>query len=268
MKKPIMKMLEESNQRIRTPRIIILAILLVLLTGGLKTMAQDTIITTRFANGYYDSINFRYYIDVELQSNLADIRVYGFNVRFFYESDRMQYLYIDSLLAVYEEVNPPAEIQAGNYPQFGLSGPQHWVNTKVQFNASDYRDPISVSGWTKMFTICFQVKDPEPCGKFCPSIVWDLELNAGELQGGYLPGDDGVVITVSTDEDFEATFPVKELAVHWRWVYFDPPGQYWGAPSGEICCPPIIPVANWPIYLAIGLMLVASVLIYRRRISG
>lgn len=261
-------MLEKSNPSIRVHRIIIPAILLILLTFGLRTMAQDTIITTRFANGYYDSINYRYYVSVELQSNLPDIKVYGFNVRFFYESDRMQYLYIDSLPLVYEEVNPPAEIQAGNYSQFALSGPQHWINTKVQFNASDYREPISVSGWTKMFTICFLVKDPEPCNRFCPSIVWDLELNAGELEGGYLPGDDGVVVTVSTDEDFEATFPVKELAQHWRWEYLNPPGQYWGVVTGEICCPPIIPVANWPIYIAIGLMLVTSILIYRRRISG
>ena len=267
MKKPIMKMLEKSNPRIRTPRIIILAILLVLLTGGLKTMAQDTIITTRFANGYYDSINFRYYIDVELQSNLADIRVYGFNVRFFYEDSQLVYDSVGSIANFYQEIGSASQL-SGNGAPWGVSGPLIWTNVLVQANLEGLPDVISTTGWTRVFKIYFKVKvNVEPCNPFCPILIWDLEENAGPVEGGYLPGDDGVVITVINQNDIDRSLPSNEIAVHYNWEYWANNGNY-GRPVEQYCIGQhCTPVKDWPIYMAIGLMLLASVLIYRRRIS-
>ena len=266
MKKPIMNMLEKSNPLNRTPRTIFLAIMLVLLMSGLKTMAQDTTITARFINGTYDSLTNRFCVDVELQSNTANIRMFGFNVRFFYEDAQLEYLYLDSLADFYLEIGSAQQL-SGNGTLWGIPGPLIWTNALVQASLEDFPEYISTTGWTRVFKIYFGVKGVvKPCSAFCPTLIWDLEENAGDVEGGYLPGDDGVVVTVIDENEFDRSLGSHEVAVHYNWEYWAVNGNY-GRPIEQYCIGErCIPVTDWPIYLAIGLMLVASVWIYRRRI--
>lgn len=268
MKKPIINPLEKVNTGNRASRTVFLVIILIFLMSGFRSIAQDTTITARFMNGTYDSSTNKFSVDVELQCNTASIYMYGFNVRFFYDPAQLQYLYLDSLAEFYQEIGT-AEQLSGNGAPWNMPGSLIWTNALVQATLEDYPETISTTGWTRMYKIYFDVKtEIKPCTKFCPVLIWDLEENAGSTEGGYLPGDDGVVITVIDINEFDRSLPSHELVEHYNWEYFASNGKY-GRPIeqnciGELC----IPVATWPIYLAIGLMVIASVFIYRRRISG
>ena len=84
---------------------------------------------------------------------------------------------------------------------FGFPAPgiADWVNGAIQL-IDNSQPPIYIdtADWTKIFQICFSVEGPiADSSSFCPPIVWDLEFNPAN--GGYLAGDDGVVITVVAD---------------------------------------------------------------------
>jgi hypothetical protein len=267
MKKQIIRMLESYNPFKQITRTIFLAILMVFVLGGIKSFAQDTTIIARFVNGHYDSGTNQFSVDVELQCNTENVRMYGFNIRFLYQDNQMSYNRLDSLADFYDEIGT-AEQLSGNGSLWNVPGNLIWTNALIQTNLEDYPEVLSTTGWTRMFKIYFNVKaEIEPCRQFCPVIIWDLEENAGSTEGGYLPGDDGVVITVMDENEFDVSLPSHEQADHYNWEYFAANGKY-GRPVkndciGELC----IPVSNWAIYLAIGLMAAASVFIFRRRLS-
>ena len=267
MKKPIINLLVRLDSPIHSYRIIYLAIMLIFLTSGLKTVAQDTTITARFINGTYDNVTNQFYVDVELHSNTDAIRMFGFNVRFFYEDSQLVYDSVGNIANFYQEIGSASQLSGDGAP-WGLSGPLIWTNVLVQANLEGLPDVISTTGWTRVFKIYFKVKvNVEPCNPFCPILIWDLEENAGPVEGGYLPGDDGVVITVINQNDIDRSLPSNEIAVHYNWEYWANNGNY-GRPVEQYCIGQhCTPVKDWPIYMAIGLMLLASVLIYRRRIS-
>ena len=78
---------------------------------------------------------------------------------------------------------------------FGFAGPADFVNGAIQLTNPD-TTPIllDTAAWTMLFSICFDVDALVPDTSFCPSLVWDLEVDPAD--GGFLPADDGVVITV------------------------------------------------------------------------
>jgi uncharacterized repeat protein (TIGR01451 family) len=94
---------------------------------------------------------------------------------------------------------------------------------------------ISTSGWTKLFQMCFSIDDPgtDP-ENFCPSVVWDLEQDPS--LGGFLIGDDGVVITVVNPDPNQDSAPADENVVQFNWQYTgtgqNPP---YGLPVQTIC---------------------------------
>jgi hypothetical protein len=128
-----------------------------------------------------------------------------------------------------------------------------------------------------MFRICFHVDNPSSLNvaQFCPSLVWDKQqIPAGnqppESGDGFLPGDDGVVVTVMDPTGQQDSSPTYEMVQQFNWAY-DTSGSTFGYNVPEVCistiCNPPIPVSNWALYLGIGLMLVTTLFIYRRRLS-
>lgn len=261
-------------------RKLIQPLLLILLFSGLVTKAQPALpeVTLRFANAHYDCPTQNYCVDVEFRSNMTEQWVYGANIRFFYDDAELEYVGMGDFLTGYASPDAPQILTgpAGSGAPFGFNGPLEWFNGTLQLVAFDNPVYLSTTGWTKMFRICFHVDNPNSLNLqyFCPSLVWDLQQPQGpippESGDGFLPGDDGVVVTVVDLTFQQDSSPTFEIVEQFNWDY-DQSGNTYGYNVPEVCvnttCGYIIPVSNWSVVLAIGLMLVVSLFIYRRRIS-
>jgi hypothetical protein len=182
-------------------------------------------ITARFANPQYDCVTEQYCVDVELHSDTEGQELFGMNVRFFYDNALLELIDFRDFQGGYGPVAPNPPTVSQSPPGFGTSyfgfaspGVADWVNGGVQL--LDLNQPpvyIDTSGWTKIFQICFDVDAPfADSASFCPPIVWDLE--ADPANGGYLAGDDGVVITVVAPPPGESD-PATENVVQFNWEY-------------------------------------------------
>ena len=251
-------------------------LLLILILSGFIAIAQPQqipVVSVRFANPHYDCPTATYCVDVEFMSDIEGQQVYGMNVRFFYDDAILEFLSMGDYMTGYTSPDPPQIMtgQPGSGAPYGIAGPLEWFNGTLQLVSFDTAVYLSTTQWTKLFNVCFHVDDPNSIGidNFCPSIIWDLQVNPD--LGGYLPGDDGVVITVVDPTFLQDSSPTTENVVQFNWQYGGTGGGF-GFPVSLICittkCGDVVPVANWSLFLAIGMMLVASVWIYRRRISG
>ncbi|MBW6461173.1 MAG: hypothetical protein K0B08_11440 [Bacteroidales bacterium] len=257
----------------------IYSLLLILVMAGFDAIAQQLPeMTVRFANPRFDCETESYCVDVELQSDTQGLEVFGFNVRFFYDGSILQYLNTGNYQGGYTSPDDPLIFEgfAGSGPYyFAVNDPLKWYNGYVEL--TDPGAPpvvVSTTEWTLLFSVCFKVINPIYLGvtEFCPPLIWDLQKEIDAEYGekiGFLPGDDGVSISIVVVFP-DISEPTTEDVVQFNWEY----GEYLAFPAGApipvICvdttCGYVIPVANWAIFLAIGLMIMASVFIYRRRV--
>jgi hypothetical protein len=248
--------------------------LLILVLSGFQVMAQPSlpVVTVRFNNPQYDCPTQTYCLDVEFISDTPDQQLFGMNIRFFYDDNILEYQSMGDFQEGYGSPELPQIVTglAGSGGLFGVAGPMEWFNGSVQL-ISPSAIYLSTTAWTKLFNICFHVDDPNSIRipNFCPTIIWDLQANTE--MGGFIPGDDGVVITVVDPTFQQDSSPTTENVWQFNWEY-DATGNSNGYPVSEICtstiCGYIIPLSNWSLFLAIGLMLVASVFIYSRRMNS
>jgi len=265
-----------SNVRLLT-RILILA----LLFQGIMASAQPPLpnVSVRFTNPVFDCPTKNYCLDVEFLSDTPDQIIYGVNVRFLYDDAILEYIGMSDFHPDYngqtEEVQtfPP-----GSGSSFGFGGKLEWVNATVQLES--FANPLYISTnssqWTYLFRVCFHVDDPNSLSleEFCPSVVWDRLLNPPPPEignAGFFPGDDGVVITLVDQTYQQDSSPTDEVVVQFNWEY-DQTEQTVGYPVPDECistkCGTPLPLSDWALYLAIGLMLITSVFIYSRRVNG
>jgi hypothetical protein len=177
------------------------------------------------------------------------------------------------LVSGYEITGGPEVLTgiAGSGGLFGFDGNLEYVNGSVELTGiSNF---ILTSDWQTMFKVCFAIDNPIYRGvdSFCPALVWNLQADPemGGFFGGIQEGDDGVVISVTTIIPQES-LPATENVVQFNWIYQAGANSY-GVVRPITCiptkCGTPLPLSDWAIYLAIGLMAIASVVIYRRRIA-
>lgn len=275
MKRLLLKKLVKSHQSnfLSSQNFLISLMLLLILSGFIaNAQPQIPVVSVRFANPTYDCPTEIYCVDVEFKSDIEGQQVYGMNVRFFYDDAILEFLAMGDFMTGYDSPDQPQILTglSGSGAPYGITGPLEWVNGTLQLVSFDTAVYLSDTGWTKLFNVCFHVDDPNSIGiqNFCATIIWDLQENP--LLGGYLPGDDGVVITVVDPTYQQDSSPTTENVIQFNWQYGGAGGGF-GFPVSLICrkttCGYIIPVANWSLFLAIAMMLIASVWIYKRRIS-
>jgi len=221
----------------------LLVVALTLWLFGLSSaaLAQTSLITTRFANPAYDCITDQYCLDVEFQSNTENVQVFGMNVRFFYDDTFLELIGFSDFQGGYGPVMPdpptltttlPGSATAGfGFPPPGIAD---FVNGAIQL-VDQSQPPIflDIAGWTKLFQVCFTVEGTlTDSSNFCPPIVWDLEANPAN--GGYLPGDDGVVITI-VEAPPAMSGAATENVVQFNWAYSGPGTAPFGAPLPTQC---------------------------------
>ena len=245
------------------------ALMMILVFSAFSAKAQSlSEISVRFTNPTFDCPTQIYCVDVEIQSDTPGDTLFGMNVRFFYDDNILEYSSVDSFATGYNLLAPPQVLTGSGGSFFGFSGPPEWFNGQVQL-VGPTNVELPVGQWVRLFKICFHVDDPASINieSFCPSIVWDLQQDPPEFGGGFLPGDDGVVITVLAPSPGQ-TYPVIEIVIQYNWQYSDG-GDTFGFPVNTTCISTDcweVPLSNWSLLLAIGLMVVATAVIVRRRI--
>lgn len=161
------------------------------------------------------------------------------NVRFFYDDDVLELVDFRDFQGGYGPVapNPPvtATSASAGPALFNFAGPAEFVNGAMQLiNSNATPILLDTSNWTKIFQICFLVDDPNAnLDTFCPSVVWDLEQNPEN--GGFLSGDDGVVITVDDPDPDNESLPTNENVVQFNWMYTGNGTPPYGQPVDSTC---------------------------------
>ncbi len=208
-------------------------------------------IVTRFANPQYDCITEEYCLDVEFQSDLEGYEIYGMNTRLFYDAGILELIDVRDFQGGYDistpfttTLSPPGV----GYTLFGFGQPgtgiATFVNGAIQL-VDESAPPIHISTteWTSLFRICFAivdtVSDPE---YFCPPVVWDLEQDPEN--GGFLVGDDGVVLIMVDPMDESLTIPAIEQVEQFNWQYIGDGSPPYGEPIETDCisvaCLPVL----------------------------
>lgn len=207
-------------------------------------------ITVRFANPSWDCDLDQYCVDIEFQSDLPDQEIFGMNVRFFYDNAELEIIDFSDFQGGYGPLggNPGSVLSSG--PGFGSTyfnlpspGVVDFVN--FAFEKTDINAPpiyIETAGWTKLLQVCFTIDDPAPdSSNFCPPVIWDLRVDPAD--GGYLSGDDGVVITIV---DGNGSGPTTRNVVQYNWEYTgDGNNPPFGQPTESdcislSCIPPVV----------------------------
>ncbi|MBK8829716.1 MAG: T9SS type A sorting domain-containing protein [Saprospiraceae bacterium] len=222
-------------------RLLVVALTLWLIGLPSGAFSQAPLITTRLANPVYDCISDQYCLDVEFQSNTENVQVFGMNVRFFYDDTFMELIGFSDFQPGYGPVMPDPPMIMTTLPPsattnfgFPLPGIADFVNGAIQL-VDESQPPIFIDlvGWTKLFQVCFTVEGTLPdSANFCPPVVLDLEANPAN--GGYLPGDDGVVITI-VDVPPAMSGPSTENVEQFNWAYSGPGTAPFGAPEPTQC---------------------------------
>ncbi len=206
---------------------------------SLPSMAQTPTILVQFANPENSCATLEYCLDVEFKSDLPDIEVFAMNVRFFYDDDVLEFVNFRDFQGGYGPVapNPPLvnTSEMAGPELFNFGGAAEFINGAIQrTNTGPPPIILDTDQWTKLYRICFLVENPEQnLDTFCPSIVWDLE--ADPALGGFLSGDDGVVITMVDPDPDNESLPTFENVVQYNWEYIGDGAPPYGQPFDSIC---------------------------------
>ena len=174
----------------------------------------------RFSNPAFDCDTRTYCLDVEYMSNTSVDTMYGTNVRFFYNSTELSFIALQDFTPGYGVSVVPAP-QTGvassgaDLFNFDAGEAATWVNGAVELQNLSLGLLIGNGQWTKFYQACFSVVgNPEDVDNFCPELVWDLEQNPAN--GGFFPGDNGVVITLKSSLQSRSS---NEQVEHFNWTY-------------------------------------------------
>lgn len=206
---------------------------------SLSAIGQTPTITTQFGYPENSCSTLEYCLDVEFKADMADVEIFAMNVRFFYDDNVLEFVDFRDFQGGYGPVapNPPTvnTSESAGPELFNFEGPADFVNGAVQLiNNGPPPIILETDSWTKIFTICFLVENPEQnLDTFCPAIVWDLEANPEN--GGFLSGDDGVVITVVDPDPNNESLPSIENVVQFNWEYIGDGSPPYGEPVDSIC---------------------------------
>lgn len=202
-------------------------------------VAQTPVITVRFENPQNDCVTQEYCLDVAFKSDMIDQELFGMNVRFFYDDDVLEFVDFRDFQGGYGAVVPDPPIISTSEPAgpglFNFEGAAEFVNGAIQLvNLGPPPIILDTTEWSKVFQICFLVDDPNAnLDTFCPSVVWDLEQNP--LNGGFLAGDDGVVITIVDPDPNNESLSADENVEQFNWQYIGNGEAPYGEPVDSVC---------------------------------
>lgn len=185
---------------------------------------EQPVISVRCSSPKYE--NGIYSVDADFKADRPDQKLFGMNVRFFYDSGMMTFKEFAGFAPGYVKFSPnPPYVNKGNAASgvaFGFSAPATFVNGAVQLMNKDIAPALPVDGWTKLFQLHFTIP-PDKVGAFYPPIVWCMDK---ANQNGLLRIPP-IVIVVSNNELNEQGFvmdswyAIEKVEEQFNWIYND-----------------------------------------------
>ena len=195
----------------------------IFLMSSLNVTSQTSEINIRFTSPTFDCATDVYCVDVEYSSKSTGDTLYGTNVRFFYNSTDLTFTEVKNFAPAYGiALTPVAQVGIPSSGQdlfnFETGEAATWVNGGIELQNTNAGELIGNDTWTKFYEICFTVVgSPPSLNNFCPELVWDLEQDRNN--GGFFPGNDGLVITL---KDGSGSTASDEVVEHLNWDYSGP----------------------------------------------
>ncbi len=221
-------------------------LLAICLSAGISTLAlaqksSSVNISTRFAHAKFDAKTNTYSLDMEMMSAGARQKLFGMNLRFFYDASKMEFSSVGDLPAAYQLMGGQPKAFKGNadsgYKLFNLEESAAYVNGAIQLVKEDEPLELQPNQWTKVGKLNFTLSSTlAPGSRICPTVIWDLQDKA--QKGGFLPGGDGVVITVVENNPVtrQTTAPANVSTVPINWAYDDSAESLpYGNPVNQEC---------------------------------
>lgn len=185
---------------------------------NMEPPVSDPVVTVRFADPVFDCTTLEYCVDVEFKCNMANLRLFGMNVRFIYEAYKLSFVDFRSFEPGYAMVAPaPPSLNYLSsptwYQKFDFEGPAYYANGSIKLTSTS-APPVYMptDDFVRIFQICFTpvepVTDPD---NFCPAIIWDEKL-----QGGGYFGGEGVEMTVYLNGSEVSS---AEVIQQYNWEY-------------------------------------------------
>lgn len=214
----------------------------VMITTSIQAQSISNI-QARFTNPQFNVEEGLYTVDVQLKADQATQYLFGFNVRFFYDAEVMEFQGLSNFADSYGILGREPKSLVGNANSgrqlFSMSGAAAYINTAVQLMGEEANAlALSKDEWVTAFQAEFKVYDHviNVDKDFCPSIIWDLE-RPEKSRGGFLPNEDGIVFTVlerdpSTPEVSIASY---SSAATFNWEYTNRSDFPYGIPLAEEC---------------------------------
>ena len=213
----------------------------ILLLGLMSTtvFAQIPPVEVRFANPTFNCFDSTYCLDVQLRSNTSNVELFGFNVRFFYDDDILEFDTLTNFVGGYSERSSSGTGIFTGTPTsgaslFGFGGAAEYANLVVELTNTSL--PVAMASgagqWTTFFQACFTVDLISNPLSFCPSVVWERDRTNTT---GILMGSDGIVVTATQAGNPALSRPTLETAVQYNWAYNAGPGIPYGATQSTSC---------------------------------
>jgi hypothetical protein len=119
---------------------------------------------------------------------------------------------------------------------FNFNSAAAYVNGAVQLLDDRFPMAIYPAKWTKAFRLNFVIKSSiEATDEFCPSVIWDRKANS--ISGGFLPGGDGLLITVTENrrETRQVSAPAIAMGEPFNWQYNNEVDRPYGRTAHKEC---------------------------------
>ncbi len=195
-------------------------------------------LSIRFAHPQYEAQTKTYIVDVEMKAAGTPRKLFGMNVRFFYDASELEFLSLGELPDGYGIMGAAPKAFVGNNnsgnAMFNLDASAGYINSAIQLLQDDKPFQVPVNQWVKVFNARFNVP-LSAASRLCPSLIWDIQANAQE--GGFFPGDNGVVITAVDENPVsrQTTTPVSVSSVPFNWEYNANTAMPFGRPLKAEC---------------------------------
>jgi hypothetical protein len=200
-------------------------------------ISQTPLITVQFANPQFNCMTETYCLDVEFRADTLGQELFGMNVRLFYDASILELTSFTNFQGNYGITLPPEIMTSPFGPElFNFEGDADFINAGIQkISINEPAILLDTAQWSRIFSMCFlvdssMVMDPD---SFCPPVVWDLRDDPS--MGGFLIGDDGVVITVVDPAPENESKPAFEEVVQYNWEYFVSDTAPYGQPVQDTC---------------------------------
>lgn len=192
----------------------------------------------RFAHPQFEKQTKSYSVDVEMKADGTQRKLFGMNVRFFYDAAALEFLSLGELPDGYGILGDAPKAFVGNeesgHIMFNMDASAGYVNSAIQLLQEDKPLQLPPHQWVKTFKIHFRALVADG-SRLCPSLIWDIQANAGD--GGLFPGDNGVVITVMNEDPStrQTSAPTTVNSVPFNWEYNNQNAMPYGRPMKTEC---------------------------------